>query len=256
MEQRAVAEAGQRLEVVADEHDRLALRAEAVERREALLLEALVADGEHLVEQEDVEVDLDRDRVREPDLHPGGEVLQLLVDEALELGERDDLVEASLRARFRERPSSVPLIRMLSRAVSSGLKPTPSSMNGESSAVDADVALVLPVDAGEIFSSVLLPLPFGADDRRRTRRCSIANETSSSATWCSYVVRRNGCRKYSLNVVRCWCGSRKRLAHADDLDRDAARHQTRSANQGSSRRKKRAERERSRTRSRSGRSRA
>ena len=30
------------------------------------------------------------------------------------------------------RPSRVPLIRMLSRAVSSGLKPTPSSMNGES----------------------------------------------------------------------------------------------------------------------------
>ena len=32
----------------------------------------------------------------------------------------------------RERPSSVPLIRTLSRAFSSGLKPTPSSMNGES----------------------------------------------------------------------------------------------------------------------------
>ena len=35
------------------------------------------------------------------------------------------------------RPSSVPLIRMLSRAVSSGLKPTPSSMNGESAPLTA-----------------------------------------------------------------------------------------------------------------------
>ena len=59
----------------------------------------LVADGEHLVEQQDVEVDLDRDRVREADLHPRREVLQLLVDEALELGEGDDLVEAARRAR-------------------------------------------------------------------------------------------------------------------------------------------------------------
>ena len=73
--------------------------AEALERGEALLLEALVADREHLVEQEDVEVDLDRDRVGEPHLHPGREVLQLLVDEALELGERDDVVEALRRAR-------------------------------------------------------------------------------------------------------------------------------------------------------------
>ena len=84
------------LEVVAHEDDRLALLPEALERREALLLEGLVADGEHLVEQEDVEVDLDRDRVREPHLHARREVLQLLVDEALELGERDDLVEALL----------------------------------------------------------------------------------------------------------------------------------------------------------------
>ena len=126
----------ERAEVVGDEDDRLALGPEALERREALLLEALVADGEHLVEQQDVEVDLDRDRVREPDLHARREVLQLLVDEALELGEGDDLVEALARARRRVSPSSVPLMRMLSRAVSSGLKPTPSSMNGESSAVD------------------------------------------------------------------------------------------------------------------------
>ena len=91
-----------RAEVVADEDDRLALRAEPVERREALLLELLVADREHLVEQEDVERHLDRDRVREPDLHARRVVLQLLVDEALELGERDDLVEALLELALRE----------------------------------------------------------------------------------------------------------------------------------------------------------
>ena len=115
---------------------------------EALLLEALVADGENLVEQQDVEVDLDRDRVGEPNLHSRREVLQLLVHEALELRERDDLVVTRSRALVGDRPSSVPLMRMLSRAVSSGLKPTPSSMNGERSPSTVTVAAVLPVDAG------------------------------------------------------------------------------------------------------------
>src|SRR5437764_429480 len=88
-QQRAVAELRDRAEVVADEDDRLAVAAEAVEGGEALLLEALVADSEHLVEQEDVEVHLDRDRVREAQHHPGRVVLELPVDETLELGERD-----------------------------------------------------------------------------------------------------------------------------------------------------------------------
>src|SRR5262245_42608187 len=94
------------LEPMCHEHDCLAFVAEARERHAALLLKALIADSEDLVEQEDVEVDLDRDRVREAQLHPGGEVLELLVDEALELRELDDLVEASLelsRAQPEER---------------------------------------------------------------------------------------------------------------------------------------------------------
>ena len=61
---------------------------------EALLLERGVADREHLVDEQDVGIDLDSNREREPDLHPRGVVLELEVDELLELGERDDLVEA------------------------------------------------------------------------------------------------------------------------------------------------------------------
>ena len=78
---------------MADEDDRLALLLEPLEGREALLLKRLVPDSEHLVEKQDVERDLDRDRVGEPDEHSGRVVLQLLVDEALELSEREDLVE-------------------------------------------------------------------------------------------------------------------------------------------------------------------
>ena len=95
------------IEVVADEHDRLPFAPQCPRRSQSTSLEALVTDSKHLVEQKDVEVDLDRDRVREPEQHAGGVVLQLLVDEALEARERDDVVEplvqlaAAGRAAFR-----------------------------------------------------------------------------------------------------------------------------------------------------------
>ena len=47
-------------------------------------------------------VDLDRDRVGEPQLHARRVVLQLLVDEPLELGEGDDVVEALVELALRE----------------------------------------------------------------------------------------------------------------------------------------------------------
>ena len=116
---------------MADEDDRLSGGPHLLERLEALLLEVGVADGERLVEQEDVERHLDRDRVGQPKQHPRRVVLELLVDEALEPGELEDRVEA--RATWRRViPISIPLISMFVRAVNSGLKPTPSSMNGDS----------------------------------------------------------------------------------------------------------------------------
>ena len=72
---------------------------EALELLEALLLEGGVADREHLVDQQHLGVDLDRDREGEPHGHAGRVVLQLEVDELLELGERDDVVEAVARLR-------------------------------------------------------------------------------------------------------------------------------------------------------------
>ena len=56
-----------------------------------------VADREHLVDQQDLGVDLDRHREREAHVHPRGVVLQPHVEELLELGEGDDVVEARTR---------------------------------------------------------------------------------------------------------------------------------------------------------------
>ena len=91
---RAVAEALHRTHVVGHEQDRAALALESLELVEALLLEAGVPDRQHLVDQQDLRVDLDRHREGEAHVHPRGVVLQAHVEEVLELREGDDVVEA------------------------------------------------------------------------------------------------------------------------------------------------------------------
>ena len=66
---RPMTEAIQRTHVVGDEHDRLALVPHPVEDVEAFLLERGVTDRQHLVDQKDLGVHLDRDREREAHVH-------------------------------------------------------------------------------------------------------------------------------------------------------------------------------------------
>ena len=119
-----------RAHVVGDEDDRPLGVADLVEDVGALLLEGGVADREHLVDQEDLGVGLDHHREGEPDQHPRGVVLQFHVDELLELGELEHRAEAAAAPRAGCRPIITPFSSTFSRAVSSGLKPTPSSMKG------------------------------------------------------------------------------------------------------------------------------
>ena len=81
----------------------------ALDAVEALALERLVADREHLVDEEDVGVDVDGDREPEPHVHARRVVLHLLVDELLELGEVDDLVEDARRSPAASKPRIEPL---------------------------------------------------------------------------------------------------------------------------------------------------
>ena len=99
---RAVAEPLDRLRVVRDEEDRAAAVLELGDLAEALALELLVADGEHLVEQQHVGLDVRGDREAEPHVHPRRVRAHRQVDELLELGERDDLVHHLAHARPRE----------------------------------------------------------------------------------------------------------------------------------------------------------
>ena len=90
---RAVAESLDRGRVVGDEHDRAAALLELEDLAEAPALELLVADGEHLVEQQHVGVDVRRDREAKPHVHPRRVRAHRPVDRLLEAGEGDDLVE-------------------------------------------------------------------------------------------------------------------------------------------------------------------
>ena len=106
--------------LVGDEDDRLARRFHLAEGVGALLLEGGVADREHLVDQQDVGVDLEHQREGEPDQHPRGVVLQLQVGEFLEFGELDHRRRGGRGASCGVRPIITPLRTTFSRAVSSG----------------------------------------------------------------------------------------------------------------------------------------
>ena len=73
----------QRAHIVGDEHDRPSAVAQIVEHVEAFLLEGRVADREHLVDHQDVRVNLDRHRERQAHLHARRIVLELEVLELL-----------------------------------------------------------------------------------------------------------------------------------------------------------------------------
>ena len=85
--------------VVRDEEDRAAALLEGRDDAEALPLEALVPDGEDLVEEEHVRLEECRDGEAEPHGHARRVRPDGPVDRVLELSERDDLVEALANPR-------------------------------------------------------------------------------------------------------------------------------------------------------------
>ena len=71
---------------------------------EALLLECIVANGQHLVDDQDLRLEVSGDGEGQPHVHPRGVALDRRVEELLDLGEGDDLVELAIDLR----PSSCP----------------------------------------------------------------------------------------------------------------------------------------------------
>ena len=97
-----MAETVQGCHIVSDKHDCAALVAHAVEDVEALLRKGGVAHRQHLVDEKNVRVDLDRYGEREADVHSRRVVLELELLELAQFGEVDHLVIARLRLAWRE----------------------------------------------------------------------------------------------------------------------------------------------------------
>ena len=78
---------------MADEEDGAAPAGDVAHLAEALLLERRVADRQHLVDEQDLRLEVRGDRERQAHVHAARVALHRRVDELLDLGERDDLVE-------------------------------------------------------------------------------------------------------------------------------------------------------------------
>ena len=122
----AVADPLDRRRVVRHEHERRALLHLLGDPVQALALERLVADGEDLVDQQDVGVQVRDDREPEPQEHPRAVRLHRHVDELAQLGELDDAVDALLDV-LAPKPCSAPFSQMFSRPVKSSPNPAPNS---------------------------------------------------------------------------------------------------------------------------------
>src|SRR5207248_1670680 len=92
----AAAQGRHRAHVVADEQDRRATLAERLHAVEALLLERGIADGENLVDDEDLGIEMGGDSEGQADVHTAGVALGGRVEEAPDLGEGDDVVKLAI----------------------------------------------------------------------------------------------------------------------------------------------------------------
>ena len=160
----------------------------------ALLLEGGVADRQHLVDQEDVGIGLQHQREGEPDQHPRGVVLQLQVDEFLEFGELEDRVQAVRALRCGVRPIITPLRTTFSRAVSSTLKPTPSSMNGASRPAIRIAPSIGPVDAGQQLQQGALARAVAPDDPEELTLADLEGDAVEGLQLAVLACRRRGAR--------------------------------------------------------------
>jgi hypothetical protein len=100
--QRLVAEPEHEVERMRDEHHRAALPPHLAELVETLVREGFVADRQHFVDEQHVGIDVDGHGEAEPHVHAGRVRLDRRLDELLQPGERDDLVEPARDLALRQ----------------------------------------------------------------------------------------------------------------------------------------------------------
>src|SRR4029453_17905191 len=135
----AAADPGDQVEGVGDEQDGAAALLELGDLVQALALERLVADGQDLVDEQDVRADVDGPGEPEPAVLPGAGRLDLVVDERLELGEGDDVVEVALGLAAAQAEDGRVQVDVLA-AGELAVEPGPQLQQGRDPAPDLDRA--------------------------------------------------------------------------------------------------------------------
>src|SRR5581483_8044623 len=159
----AIAEVADGVQRVRHDDDRLAALAQLVELLGALLLELLVADGEDLVDEEDVGIDADGDREPESDVHARRVVLDRRVDEGREIGELDDLVELRRDLLAREPEDRAVEVDVLATA-ELGVEPGAELEQRRHATVDRDPPAIGSQDVGDALEHRALPRAVLADE--------------------------------------------------------------------------------------------
>ena len=165
----ALAELLDLTEPVAHEHDGAAVGSELLDLLGALALEALVTDRQHLVDQQHLRFDVGGDGEAEADEHPGRVVLHRRVDELLEAGKRDDVVEAQLDLALRQ-PEDGTVQEHVLAAGELHVEAGPELEQGRDPTVHRGPALLGPEDAGHALQQGALARPVRADDAERLAR--------------------------------------------------------------------------------------
>ena len=145
------------------DQDGLAAPPELADLVQALPREGLVADGEDLVDEEDVGVDVDRHGKPEPRVHARRVGLDRRVDEALHLREGHDVVEALLDLAPGEAEHD-PVDRHVLAAADLGMEAGSQLDQGGHAALHREAATGRLRYAGEELQECGLPRAVLADD--------------------------------------------------------------------------------------------
>ena len=152
---------------------------------DALLLERFVADGEHLVGDQDVGRQRGGDREAQSHDHARRVMLDRIVDVLADVGKGDDFVALRALISAGARPSSVAARSMFARPVYSGWKPEPSSSSAPTRPLTATVPRVGLMTPATIFSSVDFPAPFSPITPSDSPRFNSSVTPSSARNTCA-----------------------------------------------------------------------
>ena len=215
-EQSAVAVLLDADQIVRHEDHRPALALVAGKDLEAFGLEARVADGKHLVHEQDRRLGLDGDREAEAHLHARGVVLELLVGKAFQVREMHDRVHPAAQLRPAEAEDGAVQVDVLASG-ELRVEAHAELQEGRHLAADPDAAGRLSVDAGEDLEQRALARAVGADDAQELTLGNVEADILERQQL-AVAAGRDGVREAVLQMRGAVQRHTKALGQIPDLD--------------------------------------